>query len=84
MLAELLPYTLACQQVIRERDTARDARDATDTCRGCLNEHYHLDSESFVKQLGVDLACCVLGVSSQLWADQYSLQRDNFTETRGL
>ena len=46
----------------------------------CMNGHYHLDSRSLVKQLGVDQDCCALEVSCQLWADQYSLQGDNFKE----
>lgn len=78
--------TSACQQVIRERHTQQETQTSlrhhpTNACMGCMNEHYHLDSGSFVRQLHVNLACCDLGVSSQIWADQYSLQQDHFTET---
>lgn len=49
-------------------------RHSTDVCIGRMNEHYHLDSGSFVRQLSVDVCCRVLEVSSLLWAHQYSLQ----------
>lgn len=62
------------------RETPKSLIWHTHVYMGSMNEHYHLDSGSFVRQQGVDLLP-FLEVSSQLWADQYSLQWEHFKES---